>query len=241
MSADGAMETSLPWAQRVARIERVLGVSGRRLLESAEGWVVLANMDKRRRPVLRLAADEAARLIADGKVVAARRGGGYVSAASRTAECPGDAVAGPWLFAAAGISKSKSKGRGFAALAVAAFAGNGPLSMRQASAGLKLVEDAEQASRDPGLTMNWDAGAVDKQRRSGGAPVGPRVAMAAGRRLVRVRSAMGEAEPAFAIVWAACVQQVSLLALRRRFDLKKGAAGEALGEALERLADAYDG
>ncbi|MDP3738624.1 MAG: DUF6456 domain-containing protein [Hyphomonadaceae bacterium] len=248
MSADGAMPgvipgPGLPWAQRAARIERVLGVSGRRLVESAEGWVVIANTDKRRRPVLRLAAEEAVRLVADGKVVPARRGGGYVSAAPAVSDgsSPETPAAGPWLFAAAGIGKAQAKGRDFAALALAAFAGNGPLSMRQASAGLKLIEDAEQASRDPALTMNWEAGPVDRQRRSGGAPAGPRAAVAAGRRLMRIRDAMRESGPVFPIVWAACVQQAPLLALRRRFDLKKEAVVEALGDALEKLADAYDG
>ena len=251
MSADGGMpELSPPWPQRLARIERVLGASGRRLVKSSAGWVVIVGADRRRRPLLRLAEEEAARLIAEERVAPAKRGGGYVSRSPPTttfedgtelADAETESAAGPWLFAIAGVRRPRKKKRGFAALALAAFAGDGPLSMRQAAAGLRLVEDAERAARDPALTMNWDAGPADKQRRSAGAPAGPRTALAAARRLRRIRAIFGKSEPGFQLLWSACIRQLPLCALHRRFGIRRDAVTKTLSEALEKLADTYDG
>jgi hypothetical protein len=232
------------WDQRVERITRVLGVSGRRLVESSEGWVVIAGTDRRRRPLLKLAPDEVARSIAEQRITPTK-GGGFVIPATRDGigdGSPGDQeepAAGPWVYER--LSAPRPKGRGFAALAQQAFRAEGPLTMRQASAGLQLIEDAEQASRDPGLTMNWDAGPADKKRRGPGAPPASRASVAATGRIRRVREALASRETDFPLLWAACVQQLSLQGLQRRFNFTRRALGPALEGALERLADAYVG
>ena len=232
------------WEQRVERIMRVLGVSGRRLVESSEGWVVIAGTDRRRRPLLKLAAEEVARSIAEQRITPTK-GGGFVIPSTRygigagSSDDQEEPAAGPWVYER--LSAPRPKGRGFAALAQQAFRAEGPLTMRQASAGLQLVEDAEQASRDPGLTMNWDAGPADKKRRGPGAPPASRNAIAASGRIRRVREVMASHETDFPLLWAACVQQLSLQGLQRRFNYTRRAVWPALEAALERLADAYDG
>jgi hypothetical protein len=124
-------------------------------------------------------------------------------------------------------------------MAIRAKSGEGPLTLRQATAGLRLIEDAEQASRDPYLTMNWDAAPADKIRRSAGAGGLLRAVRRSQLRIHRLKTALGE--PAFALVWSACIQRLPIRVLERRHHLARRAGPGALAEVLERVASAYDG
>jgi hypothetical protein len=181
-------------------------------------------------------------LLADGKLAPAR-GGGYVLTAAAVeevtaADTEAPPSAGPWIFAVAGRSRP-GRVRGFAGLARRALTQDGLLTLRQVTAGLKLVADAEQSGRDPGLTMNWDAGPADRQRRSGRGPVRLRAARQSEQRIRRARAALGE--PAFALVWSACIEEAPFSYLEQRYRLPPNGGARALAKALERLADLYDG
>jgi len=219
-------------------VVRLLGVSGRRLVECDGEWRVLPRGDRRARALMVLGAGHVERLRTEKLIVASPTG--YVLAAEGGAPQEEDRpAAGAWVFKAAGVQASGTRWRGFARLAELARKGRGPLSMRQTLAGLRLIEDAESAARDPLLTMNWDAVPMDRQR-SGGFSGGlqPHARRAAGR-IEAIRTALGERD--FRLVYAACVQRVSLKELERRFGLKRLGARTALPEALEKLAEVYDG
>jgi hypothetical protein len=220
---------------------RVLGVTGRRLLEHNGGWGVFVRGDRRRRPLMLLQPEDVEKLTADGLIVASPSGG-YVLAPDNQVELrqpDAQPAAGPWLFEAAGIRSARTGGGSFARLALQATGGHGPLSLRQAMAGLKLVEDVEQAARVASLTMNWDAAPADKNRRSGAPGGRSRAARAAQVRINDVKAALGEAE--FAFVYSACIQREPLRGLERRYDMARKAGVKALGAALEKIAEVYDG
>jgi hypothetical protein len=226
-----------PAARRIDRALRALRISGRRLVRHNGRWQVRA--DSQRWPVITLRREDVERLRADGRLAAAE-GGGYILAAAAveemTAADPEETPrAGPWIYAPAG---RRGRPHGFAGLALRAQNGEGPLTLRQASAGLKLIADAEQAGRDPTLTMNWDAGPVDKRRRDGRQPYRTGAARKADTRIRCARDALGEA---FALAWSACIEQFPLSRLERRHRLPAHGAAAALAEALEKLAHVYDG
>jgi hypothetical protein len=217
------------------RLARALAVSGRRLFEAqdAAGWPVLAGGDRRRRPVLRAAAALALRLIEEGALRAAP-GGGFVWAgeAAPAHERPAQPIAADAPAARrAGLA-------GFAYLSAQAARGAGPLTLREAEAGRRLIRDAELRLRLPGLSMNWDAAPSDGHARSG-APLRSAASAAAARRLERVEARAGRA--AFALALAACVGGLPLSRLEARFALAPRSAGRRLSDALEKVAAAYDG
>ena len=230
--------------RRIDRALRALRVSGRRLMEQGGDWCV--RRDGRKRPIAKLTPEDVECLLAQDMLIAAE-GGGYVLTAAAVEEVTAAEVetpveAGPWIFESAGYKRSRtprSSGTGFLYLAELAREGRGPLTLRQAMAGLKFVADVEQAGRDPALSMNWNAVPADKQRRlpkSGGPP---RAAREAEKRLRRVRVLLGVAN--HALVWNACVEHMYLNELEKRLDLPPRSAGAALAAALETLADVYDG
>jgi hypothetical protein len=221
------------------RALRALRVSGRRLVQRNGRWEIRA--DARSRRVAMVKEEAVALLLADGKLAPADGGGHVLTAAAVEEVTASDAEAppsaGPWILAVAG-RRRRAAGRGFAGLTQRVLAEDGPLTLRQAAAGLKLIADAEQSGRDSGLTMNWDAGPVDRRRRSGRGPARLRAARQAEQRIRRARARLGE--PAFALVWSACIDQVPLSRLEQCYRLPaKGAAG-ALAGALEKLAEVYD-
>lgn len=227
--------------QRLARLVRVLGVSGRRLVDCAGCWRVMARGDRRRRAwMATFSNEEVERLKHEGRIVASQ--GAYVLAPGNEGKNPAPhnpPAAGPWVFEAAGVGASRLGGPGFAGYAMKARRGRGPLTLRQAMAGLRLIEDAEQAGRDPALTMNWDAVPTDRQARAkAGAVRSPRV-RAAEQRLRRTRSALGP--DAFALVWAVCVERTPMRVMQQRLGLGRVATRNAFVRALENVADAYDG
>jgi hypothetical protein len=115
----------------------------------------------------------------------------------------------------------------------------GPLSLRHVQAGLRLVRDAERAAADTRLTMNWNAGPVTRQRRGGVAGGAAGDAQRATRELQGLRAALKEKK--WRLLWALCVDGDSLRAIERRFGLQARAVHSAVAEALEALAEAYDG
>jgi hypothetical protein len=219
---------------------RLLGVSGRRLVECDGEWRVLARGDRRRRALMVLDGAQVERLLKE-KLIAAS-GNGYILAGDRHAthldegEPP---AAGPWIFRATGARALKTRLRGFAHLAELARQGKGPLTLRQALAGLRLIEDAENAARDPLLTMNWDAVPADRNTRGGYTGGLQPHARRAAQRIACIRAALGARD--FTIVYAACVHRLNLKALERRFDLQRLEARRLLPEALETVAEVYDG
>jgi hypothetical protein len=230
---------SPPGAARPFDLEslvRILRVSGRRLVECNGEWRVLARGDKRRRALMAIDAGHVERLRSEKLIVAS--GNGYVLA---DGEAPPEErpAAGPWVFKAAGVPASKSGRRGFAWLAELAQQGKGPLSPRQALAGLRLIEDTENAARDPMLTMNWDAVPADRNTRGGSSGGLQPHARRATLRIGRIRAALGERD--FRIVHAACVERMNLKVLEQRFGLKRLATRKLLPEALETVAEVYDG
>jgi hypothetical protein len=215
---------------------RILRVSGRRLVECNGEWRVLPRGDRRRRSLMTISAVDVERLRAE-KLLVASSGGYVLSPDHETPEEP--LAAGPWVFKAACVPAAKGHWRGFARLAELARHGRGPLSLRQALAGLRLIEDAEAAVRDPLLTMNWDAVPADRNTRSGRDGGLQPHARRAARRIERIRAALGKRD--FTIVYAACVERVHLKTLEQRFGLKRLGARTVLPEALEKVAEIYDG
>lgn len=220
-----------------ARVIRALAVSGRRMfpLPDGSGWGIVHAGDRRRRPVLKAGDALVRAMAADGELVEAA-GGGWVVAG------PVAGAAGPAEPLAPAAPRSRLGGAGFAALALKAARGEGSLTVREAAAGRRLVADAEASLRLRGLSMNWDAVPADGGGRApggGGGGPGGLAAMAARQRLERLRGAAGDR--AFDLAWAACVEGLPLAALERRFGLAKRSAARRLSQALEKLADAYEG
>jgi hypothetical protein len=226
---------------RLERARRALGFSGRRLVETDAGWAVLAGGDRRRRPIVQLSDGEGRELIACGAAVPAA-GGGYVGCGERE-QARGDreaiAMAGEAVFVAVGLPRRDVFGAGFAGLAKRAARGEGPLSVRQARAGVRLIADAEQSRRDARLTMDWEAGPADRVRRGAGGGGLAEAARAAAARLAQAERKAGAA--AYRLAWAACVEQMSLAKLEATFGYERRTAGERLSEALEAVAQAYEG
>jgi hypothetical protein len=221
---------------------RVLGRSGRRMMAYRKGWAVMGSADARVRPQAVLPQAEGERLIAEGAVRPAR-GGGYVLASIEEAEAPEEDVvhvspAAFFVAAGGGAAKRKGSGAGFLALAQRARMGEGPLSLRQVEAGLRLVRDAEQAGRDPKLSIKWDGVVVD----GGGGPSLGGLAPTARRAEQRLRSVRAEAgEAAFTLAWTACVEARPLVVLAVRAGVRAGKAGAMLAAALEKVARGYEG
>jgi hypothetical protein len=124
-------------------------------------------------------------------------------------------------------------------MAMLARRGRGPLSLRQVQAGLRLIADAERAAADSRVTMNWDAEPVTRQKR-GGSDGGRRGdAKLTARFLDRLRAKLGD--ETWRLLWALCVDGESLKALKKRFAIGQRDAHARVAEALERLAEAYEG
>lgn len=221
--------------ERLVRALRSLRISGRRLMKVKAGWGVMPNGDRRVRPRIFVEAEDVERLARDGSIKAVEDGV-YVLADVDVEMWP---ERQPWAFIAAGIRKNtRSAGGGFAALAMKARRGEGPLTLRHVQAGVRLVTDAELQDNSGGLTMDWDAGPIDRQRR--GASAGPMKAGAAGaaKRLKRVRAAMDERQ--WRIAWVLCVGGLSLRKVRAQFALGQGKTHDVIVQAMEALADAYE-
>ncbi|HEY7799471.1 MAG TPA: DUF6456 domain-containing protein [Hyphomonadaceae bacterium] len=184
-----------------------------------------------------LDADHVAYLRSEKLIVPSANG--YVLAVDGNPPPDEALAAGPWVFKGACVPGGKGRWRGFARLAELARHGRGPLSLRQALAGLRLIEDAETAARDPMLTMNWDAVPADRSTRGGTNGGLQSHARRAAQRIGRIRAALGKQD--FTIVYAACVERMSLKTLEQRFALKRLGARMALSEALEKVAEVYDG
>lgn len=236
-AGDPAADLSSGSGSGLDSLVRLLGISGRRLVECDGEWRVLSRGDRRRRPLMTVSAADVERLRSEKLLVATANG--YVLPADHDMAPDEQPAAGPWIFKAAGAPVSKGRWRGFARLAELARHGRGPLSLRQALAGLRLIEDAESAARDHLLTMNWDAVPADRNTRSGGNGGLQPCAQRAAKRIELVRAALGKRD--FTIVYAACVECVPLKALERRFGLKRLGARKVLPEALETVAEVYDG
>ena len=236
-----------PEAARMKLAARELQRTGRRLVQRRNDWAVIGPCGG---SMAVLTQADVAVLAADGKI-AATAGGGYVAAppAANLKFSPNSAAnsaansvtkTGEWVFKAAGFAKpGVASGAGFAGLARRAQAGMGPLTLRQAAAGLRLIVDAEQSVRAERITMDWDGVVGDRRRRRGRDGGLALSARAAAIRIARLKCAMGEA--AFDLAWSACVERAPVRLLARR----RGVAGprirEMLGDALEKLAGAYDG
>jgi hypothetical protein len=214
---------------------RLLGISGRRLVECDGEWRVLPRGDRRRRPLMTVSSADVERLVSEKLLVA--RAYGYVLSTEHAEKM--QPAAGPWIFEAACVPAARGVAwRGFARLAEMARHGRGPLSLRQALAGLRLIQDAEASARDPLLTMNWDAVPADRNTRAGTHGGLAPHARSAAARIDRIRAALGKRD--FTIVYAACVERVPLKTLEQRFGLKRLGARTVLPEALETVAEVYD-
>jgi hypothetical protein len=115
----------------------------------------------------------------------------------------------------------------------------GPLTLRQAAAGLRLIVDAEQSARAERVTMDWDGVVGDRQRRRGRDGGLARAGREAAVRIARLKCAIGAA--AFELVWSACVDGVAVRVLARRRGVGGPQVRAMLADALEKLAEAYDG
>jgi hypothetical protein len=220
------------------RVLRALQVSGRRLVERRDGWrLVTSGGDGRMPPLMRVHADVVEKLKADRRIT--EMPNGYVLAMQEEDFLNPPPAAGKWVFGASNATALRMPGRSFLGMAAQARQGRGPLTLRQALAGLRLIEDAEQAARDALLTMNWDAVPTDRQVRSGrdGGFAAP--TRRAAQRIERIRKALGERD--FSIVYAACVQRMLFGALEHRFGLRRLGARTVLPRTLEKVAEVYDG
>lgn len=229
------MEAGEARPEHIERALRALRISGRRLVKISAGWSVMSSVDRRRRARLALTDDEVAQLAGEAKL-RATGDGVYVLADVRIEPPP---QIEPWAFIVAGKRRTaKHAGIGFVALAIKARKGEGPLTMRHVQAGLKLIADAERRDTSHGLTMDWDAGPVDRQRRGGTAGGLRGTAAQAARRLRRVRGLMGA--NTWALAWAVCVEAMSLRGVSERFAIGTRRVGDAVADALEAAALAYD-
>lgn len=222
-------------AEHIARALRALRISGRQLVKISAGWSVMSSVDRRRRARLALTDEEVAQL-ARKDTIRPAGDGVYVVADVRIEPPP---QIEPWAFIVADKRRTaKHAGIGFVALAIKARKGEGPLTMRHVQAGLKLIADAERRDTSRGLTMDWDAGPVDRQRRGGGAGGLRGTAAQAAQRLRRVRGLMDA--NAWALAWAVCVEAMSLRGVGERFAIGSRRVGDAVADALEAAALAYD-
>jgi hypothetical protein len=229
----------LPSTCRIRRAMRELRRSGRRLVQHKDGWRVIAPAAERAGSV-ELAPVDVAVMAAEERLVEAE-GGGYVLCAADMVEatCAPDAPAsGPWVFEAAGVARTRAGGAGFEGLTKRARAGEGPLTLRQAAAGVRLVLDAEQSARAQKLTMDWDAVAVDRQRRSGRSGGLALAAREAAARIGHLKLAAGA--EGFALAWSACVEAAPVDVIARRLGLSRREVHARLSEALEEIASAYE-
>jgi hypothetical protein len=191
--------------------------------------------------VARLRAEEVDALVEDGRLVEAA-GGGLVLCAADMVEATAaeDAPAGgAWVFGAAGRVARRPAGRGFELLARAVAQGRGPLTLRGVAAGVRLIEDAEQATRVRGLTMDWSGGVSDRRARGPKDGGMSEAARAANKSLTKVRAAL--APDAWRIAWLACVERMTIAAIARETGAAPRTVRLRLARALEQLADAYDG
>jgi hypothetical protein len=221
---------------------RELRRSGRRLVERKPDWVVLGGDGAHAAVVAVLAPADVALLAAEGRIVKAASRGYVLCAADMVeATCAPDAppATGPWLFEAVGVLRSRIGGAGFEGLAKRAQAGEGPLRLREAAAGVRLIEDAEASARGDRLTMDWDGVAVDRQRRTGRSGGLALAAREAAQRIERLKTVVGEAR--FALAWEACVEALPLTVIERRRGLERREIHAELSAALEAIAAAYDG
>jgi hypothetical protein len=221
--------------EHVARVLRALRISGRRLVKRGERWGVIGGVDRRRKSRLPLEREEVQQLARESAIVALDAET-YVLGGVTVTE-PLDVE--PWAFVAAGVRQaSGQRGFGFAALALQARKGVGRLTLRHVQAGLRLISDAESSANADRVTMDWDAGLVDRQARSGRTGGLRGIAIDAARRLQRARAMTDPVQ--WSIAWALCVDGQPLRAVRRRFGLGQKIAGVAFAAAMEALANAYE-
>ncbi len=222
-------------ADYVERVMRALSLSGRRLARTPVGWSVLVSADRRGRARLLLQDAEVVALAAAGRLRALEPDVYVVADAVVERRPPLE----PWAFIEASRRERVRKAEiGFAALVWRAKAGEGPLTMRHIEAGLKLISDVEQRENSRGLTMNWDAGPVDRQRRSGTGGGFHGMAARTAARLQKVKRFTSI--EAFSLVWALCVEATPLRTMRERFGLSGRRFEAAAAAALEEVAMAYD-
>ncbi|MFT3725387.1 MAG: hypothetical protein QM773_17595 [Hyphomonadaceae bacterium] len=98
--------------------------------------------------------------------------------------------------------------------------------------------DAERGANAGRITMDWEAGPADRQKRSGRTHALQGKAVDAARRLKRARAMTDPVQ--WSIAWALCVDAQPLRALRRRFGLGHRNAGSAFEAAMEAVANAYE-
>lgn len=231
MAADAAGNR----ADYIESAMRALAISGRQLVRLKAGWGVIRGMDRRVGARFMLEDGEVARLVAQGRLMV---GGEDIRVLTDVRAEPPPPIE-PWAFIAAGRRDvARATGMGFAALATSARKGQGPLSMRHVLAGLRLIADAERRDTSKGLTMDWDSGPVDRQRRSGVAGGFRGSAAEAARRLRRVKALVSA--DAWKLAWAVCVDAASLRSLEERFRLGRREVKPAVAAALEAIALAYD-
>ena len=220
-----------------ARLLSTLRISGRRVVEIAPGaWAVLGRPDRRTRRMMVVDGATVARLLAERKLCLTTDGACVLADGVIAPPAPSLSAN---AFVAAGRTRRKGDaGKGFLGLAVLARRGQGPLNLRQVKAGLRLIADAELDSNSRGLTMNWDAGPADAQRR--GPRRGGQSAAAAGAaaKLKRVRGLAGEAS--WRLAWAACIEGATLKSIKTQTGLGQRTLGPALARALEDIANAYE-
>ncbi len=234
-------------APAIRRALRHLQCSGRRLIQRRKDWAVVGAANTLVFATLR---QEDVALLAAEKLIVAADGGGHVAAQVVVVVAKVDVVdegrtpeiiprTGPWVFDVVSYTQRKKTGLGFASLASRAQAGEGPLTLRQAVAGLRFIADVEQTQRGERITMDWSGLMADRQRRRGrdGGPA--RAARRANLRLLRLRAELGEG--AFALVRSACIDRASVRALARERGIRSKELQRRLSVALEKLAAAYDG
>jgi hypothetical protein len=223
---------------RLRRALRQMRRSGRRLVRWQEGWRVMHN----HAVVAELSVEEGAFLTAEHHVIEAEGGGMVLAAAQVTEEdaAPDAPPGGAWVFEAAGaLRPARGVGRGFERMARLANQGEGPLTLRQVSAGLRLIADAESAARVPSMTMDWSGLPADKNRSWWGIGALNPPGRNASRRIEKIRKALGP-EP-FQLVWALCILRRPLPKLADWLGISVRQVTRMLPEMFEVMARIYDG
>ena len=220
-----------------ARARQALGRSGGWLDRVGDDWLVRTGADRRRRPILKLGADEVRALQRDPGLLPRSEGGWILSGT-----CP-EAAAAQLVGRAlrldeAGRNVEVRINRGESPIAWLARR-KGPdgqpyLSATEAAAGERLRDDYERALMGSRVTMDWSATPRDRTAR------GPGPAPTASLARRRVRRALAEVGPGLReVLEQVCLYGSAIQAAERSLGLPSRSGKVRLKLALERLARHY--
>ena len=210
-----------------------------RPLKTGVGWGVYPRGDRRRRPLMTLDQGVVTVMRHRGDVVPLEGGEeGWFVVDVRDKEPPVRRCIPPAPpVAVLANHRAQSRATGFARLAQLAMKQEGPLDDRMLLAANDYIGLWEQARQSGRLTQSWDPTASSRGSRLDVSDVALRTEKAR-IQLARIKTSLGDAQSL--LIDLALIQGDALCKIERRFDLRSGAGGAAVAEALKKLADAFE-